>query len=302
MKLLVVGHFCFDVFHLADGAEEEHHAGIFTAVAALAELLGESDVVTPVFGVNRVDYQGILDRLQQFPNVDSSGIFKLDEPTNRVHIYANNEQDRIVCSKDIARPIPYEKIRRHLSVDGVLINMVSGFDIALETLDHIRLAIRSHNIPLHFDYHNLTLGVREGHERFRRPIEDWRRWAFMDDTIQLNEEEINGLTVERSSEKQTVGHLLTLGVKGVLVTRKERGATLFYDQHKKVLRKDFDGIEAPGSDIGRGDTFGSAFLFQYVRGKDMIAAADFANRFAAGTTGSNGTDRSKTLRNAKVLA
>jgi sugar/nucleoside kinase (ribokinase family) len=258
--------------------------------------------VTPVFGVNRVDYQGIFDRLQQFPNVDSSGIFKLDEPTNRVHIYANNEQDRIVCSKDIARPIPYEKIRRHLSVDGVLINMVSGFDIALETLDHIRLAIRSHNIPLHFDYHNLTLGVREGHERFRRPIEDWRRWAFMDDTIQLNEEEINGLTVERSSEKQTVGHLLTLGVKGVLVTRKERGATLFYDQHKKVLRKDFDGIEAPGGDIGRGDTFGSAFLFQYVRGKDMIAAADFANRFAAGTTGSNGTDRSKTLRNAKVLA
>jgi sugar/nucleoside kinase (ribokinase family) len=282
MKFLVVGHFCFDVLHPGDGTEVERYGGIYNAVAALATLVEQSDAVSPVFGVNRGDYQRVVEHLHEIPNVDTSGIFKFEEPTNRVHVYLN-KQEQVVCSKDIARPIPYEKIRRHLSVDGVLVNMVSGFDITLETLDHIRLAIRSHNIPLHFDYHNLTLGVNEHHERFRRPLDDWRRWAFMDDTVQLNEEEIGGLTVERSSEKQTVGHLLTLGVKGVVVTRGEGGATLYYDEHKKVIRKDVDGIksESSGSHSGSGDMFGAAFLFKYLKGKDLQAAAEFANGFAA---------------------
>ncbi|MBM2840984.1 MAG: PfkB protein, partial [Bacteroidetes bacterium] len=118
----------------------------------------------------------------------------------------------------------------------------------------------SHDIPIHFDYHSLTLGVKANHERFRRPIEDWRLWAFMVDTVQLNEEEIGGLSVERLTEKQTAGHLLTLSVKGAVVTKGVQGVTLYYNDHKKVIEKNVAGIklENPRDATGCGDVFGAA--------------------------------------------
>ena len=304
MKLLAVGHLCLDVIHPVEGPEVESYGGIYYTVATLASLLGSSDIVTPVFGVNRNDYQPLIDHLKRFPNIDSSGIFKFDAPTNKVHLYYKDHQNRVECSRDIAMPIPYQKIRRYLSVDGVLINMISGFDITVDTLDHIRLAIRSHDIPLHFDYHSLTLGVKENHERFRRPIEDWRRWAFMDDVVQLNQEEIDGLTMEHLTEKQTAGHLLTLGVKGVVVTKGGRGATLYRNEHKKVIQQDYDGIEMerPRDATGCGDVFGAALLMRYARTRDLRSATDFANRIAAAKTQQIGVEGLKELGDSFVPA
>lgn len=302
MNFLVVGHLCLDVIHPATGNEVQSYGGIYYAVVTLASLLGPSDLVTPVFGVNRNDYTPLIENLKQFTNVDPSGIFKFDEQTNKVHLYYKDQQTRIECSRDIAPPIPYSRIRRYISVDGILVNMISGFDITVETLDHIRMAIRSHDIPLHFDYHSLTLGVKEDFERFRRPVEDWRRWAFMDDTVQLNEAEILGLTVDGLSERQTVGHMLTLSVKGVVVTRGAKGVTLYYSDHKKVLQKSIDGIkiELPLDTTGCGDVFGAAFHLQYVKTRDSAAAADFANRVAAAKVEGMGVNGLKALRNGLV--
>ena len=297
MKFLVIGHFCFDVIHPGEDREFESFGGIYYTVATLASLLDKTDSVIPVFGVNKSDYQALVDDLKQFPNVDTSGIFAFEEPTNRVHLYSKDAGTRTECSKDIASPIPFQKIRRNLSVDGILVNMISGSDITIDTLDRIRMAVRSRNIPIHFDYHNLTLGVNEHHERFRRPIPDWRRWVFMTDTVQLNEEEIAGLATEPLTEQQTVGHLLTLSVKGVLVTRGEYGASLFYNDHKHVIRKDLSGIIMDGGrdTNGCGDVFGAAFLCHYVRTSDLLASAEFANRIAALKVLLQGTDQLRGL-------
>ena len=304
MKFLVVGHLCLDVIHPVEGPDVESYGGIYYAVAALASLCKPSDEVHPVFGVSKADYPTLMEHLRQFPNVDTAGIYKFDEPTNRVHLYYKDHQNRIECSKDISRPIPFEKIQKHLSVDGILINMISGFDLAIDTLDNIRLAVRSHDVPIHFDYHSLTLGLRADNERFRRPLEDWRRWAFMVDTVQLNEEEITGLSLERLTEKQTAGHLLTLSVRGVVVTRGDRGATLYYNEHKKILQKDFEGIrlENPRDATGCGDVFGGAFLLQYAKSRDPFAATEFANRIAAAKVQQIGVGELKKLREAVISA
>jgi sugar/nucleoside kinase (ribokinase family) len=302
MKLLVVGHLCLDVIHPVEGPEVQSYGGITHAVATLASLAGKADTVVPVFGVHRGDYGDLMEHLAQFPNVETGGIFKTDEPTNTVHLYYKDRTTRVECSKNIARPIPYEKIRRHLSVDGILVNMISGFDIDLETLDHIRMAVRGHDIPIHFDYHSLTLGVRENAERFRRPVVDWRRWAFMTDTIQMNEEEMSGLTVERSTEARTVGHLLTLSVKGVVVTRGERGATLYTSDRKHVVRREIPGIQIePVVDpTGCGDIFGAAFFLHYVRTSDMAGAAAYANGIAAATVRSSGIQSLQALKDVTI--
>jgi sugar/nucleoside kinase (ribokinase family) len=302
MKFLVVGHLCLDVIHPVEGPEVESYGGIYYSVGTLAALTDKSDRVVPVFGVNENEYQALIDHLSQFPNVDTSGIFRFDEPTNRVHLYYRDSQTRRECSRDVAKPIPYKKIRPHLSVDGILVNMISGFDVEVETLDLMRMAIRSENIPVHFDYHSLTLGINGKHERFLQPLQNWRRWAFMMDTVQLNEEEIAGLSVEKLTEQQVVHHLLTLAVKGVVVTRGERGASLFYNAQKHVVRKDVAGIDAESTQdtTGCGDVFGAAFLYRYVKTKDLMGSSEFANHVAASKVHRVGSDQLGALRDSLI--
>lgn len=298
MKFLVIGHLCRDFIHPVDEPEIQSYGGIYYSVATLASLLGENDRVIPIFGVNRNDYSPLIRHLEQFSNVDTSGIFQFDEPTNNVHLFYQTKETRIECSKDIAKPIPFENIRNFLKVDGILVNMISGFDVTVNTVDEIRMAVREKNVPIHFDFHSLTLGVKQNHERFRRPVVDWRRWVFMTDTVQLNEDEIAGLSIEQLTEQQTVGHLLALSVKGLVVTRGERGASLFFNDHKKVTRRDIDGlkVERQRDATGCGDVFGAAFHLHYVKTNDLLAAATFANTVAAAKATLNGSENIRELR------
>jgi hypothetical protein len=276
MKMLIIGHLSMDVFHTSDGAEREEAGGILRALATLSSLAGRGDAFTPVAGAGRKELAGMRERLDALPGVQSDGLFGQDTPVHRVHYYYQNEQDFVECTRDLAPPIPFSRIKPNLDVHGILINMVSGMDITLDTLDEIRMAVRHENIPVHLDMHGLTLGVNDRHERFRRPLPDWRRWAFMIDTIQMNEEEIAGLTVEGMDEERTVGHILMLGVKGVLVTRGDRGVSVFMSEQKRVVRTDLPApAAAPGlPTTGRGDMFGAAFLYHYIKNHNILAAAE----------------------------
>ncbi len=302
MKILVIGHLCLDAIHPAEGKEIEGYGGIYYTLGTLAALTGEQDTIFPVFGVNKNDYGPLLENLARYPRVNTAGIFAFDSPTNRVHLLYKNQDSRIECSKDIAEPIPFERIRRHLGVDGILINMISGRDITLETLDQIRMAVRSQKIPIHLDLHSLTLGINAQHERFRRPLSDWRRWGFMVDIVQMNEEEIGGLTAEHLPEQQTAGHLLTLGIRAVVVTRGARGATVYFNEHKRLGRQEVEGITVARlhDATGCGDVFGAAFHYHYVRTRDPLASAHVANRIAATKAGMSGSDRLDALRQAYV--
>ena len=298
MKFLVLGHLCLDVIHPTAGPEIQGFGGIYYAATTMAVLAERSDHIIPVFGVNREDHGPLLQDLARFPAIDTSGIYVFDHPTNQVHLFYRDGGARTECSKHIAEPIPFERIRPHLPVDGILVNMISGFDLTLETLDQIRMMVRPHGIPIHLDFHSLTLGVRANHERFRRPLDNWRRWAFMTETVQLNEEEIAGLSRDTMTEQQTVGHLLTLGVRGVVVTRGERGASVFTNEKKKVVRQDIPGIRVDRAvdATGCGDVFGAVFLQQYLRTKDMHAAAVTANGAAATKARLAGVDRITELK------
>jgi len=304
MRFLVLGHLCLDVIHPLEGPEIRSFGGIYYSSTAMAVLADRSDRIIPVFGVSRDDHGPLLNDLARFPAIDPSGIYVFAAPTNQVHLFYRNGGARTECSKHIAEPIPFERIRPHLSVDGILVNMISGFDLTLETLDQIRMSIRPHGIPVHLDYHSLTLGVGANHERFRRPVDDWRRWAFMTDTVQLNEEEIAGLSRDSMTEQQTVGHLLTLGVRGVLVTRGERGVSVFTNEKKTVVRHDIPGIrvERAVDATGCGDVFGAVFLQQYVRTRDIHAATVAANRAAAAKARLAGADRITELKSDPAAA
>jgi len=290
MKLLVLGHLCVDAVHRGGTPVRERWGGVANALAALGAMAAPADTIIPVCGVGPAEREAFMSWLGRFGAVDPSGVFPLEGPTNRIDVYDRPGGGAVACAQSVASPVPFERIRKYLTADGILVNMASGADIALETLDQIRMEIRPRETPVHFDYHNLTTGISPERERVRRPLEDWRRWAFMLQSVQMNEEEAAGLTVDRLSEEQLTGHLLTLGTGGVVITRGERGATLFANEHKTITRHDIPCAPAGRADtvFGLGDVFGAAFLYRFVAARDMVRAAEFAVQTA--TAAAQGPD------------
>jgi sugar/nucleoside kinase (ribokinase family) len=291
MKFLIIGHCCIDVVHQEDGHELEQPGGLFRTAYMLSKLVGKNSTVVPVCGIAREDFPRMSALFADLPGICTDALYKIDAPTNRVHVFHSSNGASIVCSKDIAPPIPFERLRRHLRSDAVLVNMFSGFDLTLETLDVIRMEARDEKIPIHFDFHNLTLGVNGQGERFRRPVEEWRRWSFMMETVQLNEEEMKGLSSEPMSEEQLAGHMFTLGVKGILVTRGQQGLTVMSDDHKRTVRKEINGtrILAKAPLAGCGDMFGAAFMYHYAKSQDIAASANEAVKSLGSCFNDSGT-------------
>ena len=287
MIITAIGHLCKDVIHYPNEKEtpQEFFGGIMYTLLTLANIMSDRDRIQPVFGVGQADYEQLMERIAQYKNIDPSGIFKIKGPTNQIHLFFNKGANATIeCSKHISPPIPFSRIKSYLDGDAVLINMISGSDITLETLDFIRMEIREHGIPVHFDFHSLTLGIDQEFKRFRRPLTDWRRWCFMLNSIQMNEEEALGLSSERYDEQALINQLMTLMVETLIITRGDKGATVItQDIHKKLTRKDIKGTAfgKTADATGCGDMFGAAFLYQYLKCKDRFIAAEYANKIGA---------------------
>ena len=303
MKITVIGHLCLDVILHPDGTETQSYGGIFFAVAALANLMGPKDTVAPVFGVGKGDYDALIERLKSYPNVDRSGIYSLNGPSNRVRLVYLNTSERTECSKDISEPIPYKRIRPHLDADMILVNMISGFDITLDTFEEIRMGVREEHIPIYLDVHSLTLGVKDDDTRFHRPVELWRRWLFMIHAAQLNEEEAAILTTDRLDDNSLAKHTLALNTSALLITRGERGCTAFVDEHKHMRRVDVPGIKIANAPdpTGCGDVFGAAYCAHYAKTKELESSARFANKVAALNAGLAGSEDIDTISSFRLV-
>jgi sugar/nucleoside kinase (ribokinase family) len=165
----------------------------------------------------------------------------------------------------------------------VLINLISGKDITLETLDEIRMSVREQKTPLYIDLHSLTLGIRDDNTRYRRPVEEWRRWLFMLHAVQMNEGEAHGLTPDRLDEDNLAKHVLALNTAAMFITRGRNGVTAFVDIHKQIQRTDVPGVPSTNTldPTGCGDVFAAAYCAHYMTTRNVLESVQFANRVAA---------------------
>lgn len=283
MTITVIGHLCLDVIHHPDGKETRSYGGIYFSLATLANLLPSQDTILPVFGVGKEEYEQFLEHLKLYPNVDISGIYKFAGPTNQVHLLYNDSAERVECSRFIADPIAIKRIRPYLKTNMLLINMISGFDITLETLDEIRMETRDHHTPIYMDIHSLTLGINENFTRFLRPVDAWRRWLFMLHTAQMNEQEAHTLSSEKLDEVNLANQTLALNTKSMIITRGKRGCTAFIDEHKHAQRFDIPGMQPELSvdPTGCGDVFAAAYCAHFMKTNDISNSVRFANQVAA---------------------
>ena len=261
MKLLVIGHSVLD-FIISDKEQKISAGGIFYSISALNHLTSIDD---EIYLCSQYDDETYTHFKSEFEKVNKK-YFQKVEKIPRVHLY---------LQKDKERHEAYENITNNLSLNfsdlnsfnGILINMITGFDITLDQL----LQIRSDYSGLIFiDIHTLSRGLNEDYKREFRLIPDFQIWAKSLDIIQVNQNELYTLS-HKKIEMEIVQEFFSFGVKIICVTKGELGARVYYKNENEIAsffvaaRK----INNPNV-IGCGDVFGASFFYSYIRNKNVI--------------------------------
>ncbi|HET9136985.1 MAG TPA: carbohydrate kinase family protein [Candidatus Kapabacteria bacterium] len=189
-----------------------------------------------------------------------------DARSNRVKLVYKNETERLEFCANILPELTPEHFPIELlaSLDGIFINMISGFDISLDTLKHIRKNTKAY---IHLDVHAMILGeLSDTPEKPRlvRGVKQWREWLSNVDSVQMNEMEADWLAVpELASEIDLVREARTIyketgSPKNIIITRAERGATCFDFTSDKIWNKVPVKREILNT-TGSGDVFGAVY-------------------------------------------
>lgn len=267
MKILIIGSSVVDKILNKNGYRISA-GGIYHSVLKLSEIKNSDDVISLCTLVDKKNFhlfEKIFENCNEkfFTEVNEISNVTLDESNccHRKEIYFNEVFSLKVDNIDFS------------SFDGILINMITGYEIDVDTLKKIRNKTKS---LIYFDVHTLSRKSDKPGLREFQVIKNFESWALCLDIIQVNEFELNSL-FDIKDEFKVAEKLFSLGVKILIVTKSEKGATIFFKKngemnfyHKKA-RKIID-VET----IGCGDYFGSSFFYKYLITKDEIISLNFA--------------------------
>lgn len=191
---------------------------------------------------------------------------RTEELSNRVQLVYYDDTHRTEHCPHILPSLTQEHLPQPLleSLDGLFINMISGFDISLDTMRYIRTNTKAY---IHLDIHALVLGELSTDPAAPRAlcgVKDWQEWMTACDSVQLNEVESDWLGApEITSEVALLRETKALYKQhgspvAVIVTRGERGATLFDFAKEKIWNKTPELVEIRNT-TGSGDVFGGVF-------------------------------------------
>ena len=322
MKFGVIGEPCIDFIHRG-GKESRSLGGILYSAVSLA-VIASGDEVYPIMNLGSDEYDNIISFLGKFPNIKTDFIYKAEHKTRVVNLYykgldvefdcpetgKRKTYDREENSTEPTLPVEYDWIKPALiMLDGMLINMVSGVDVTIDTMQKIRKNFGGY---MHLDIHNVVMQTDKQGGRTQSSINNWEAWCKSSDTLQMNESELHVLTPEKLGEYEFAERVLTAGDenfgKALVVTRGKSGVSMFHKIKKKVMgevyfeidKSDLSAIESNHfiDSTGCGDVFASSFFYRCIsKGKhDYKASLNFANRMAGVKTKIKGVEELQKLK------
>ena len=271
MNFLVIGHSVVDEIF-----EKEYHTvkpgGIYYTILSLLSLVESEDKIflcTDIAEDNSELFGFVYDQ------VENKFIRKV-KSIPCVKLVINEHGERKETYTELAENLILPKGNLKF-FDGVLINMITGYDVSLHQLNELRKIFVG---MIYFDVHTLSRGVDKNLERNFKRIKNFNLWAESIDILQANESELQTLS-DKSKEIEIVEELLLSGIKQVLVTRSERGATVYFMDNYSVKRVDKTALQVePINKVGCGDVFGAAYFYNYIKNENVDLALLNANTYA----------------------
>lgn len=276
MKILVIGHSVEDHIHQID-EEKIKPGGIYYSVLGLSKIISPEDkihLVTALQKSNEYLFSDVYDK------INKNNISWVEE-IPKVHLIIHDSKERTECYENVSKNlyIDYSILK---SFDGILINMITGFDITLEQLQEVR---KHFSGLIYLDVHSLSRGFDESKTRVLRQIPEFNKWTSLVDIIQTNELEAKTLFYYQD-ESQIAAEILKQGSRFLIVTKGDAGARIYFKRNDEV-----ESVFVPAEKIhtlnkvGCGDIFGGVFLYTYLKTNNFYKSLTAAN-IAAGKSAS----------------
>ncbi|MCU7494905.1 MAG: carbohydrate kinase family protein [Ignavibacteria bacterium] len=277
MKLLAIGHSVEDHIHIK-GMEEVKPGGIFYSVIGLKSFLEEKDELFLLTSMEH-EAEGLFSFLYDGLRKD---FFQYRGRIPRVNLYIPDNAERCENYENLAENLGIGALKELNSFDGILVNMITGFDLSLEDLKTLR---KSYSGIIYLDVHTLSRGLDENNQRLFRLIPDAMEWISQADIVQVNESELHTLSV-KEGEAEIAREALKNGLKCLVVTKGELGSKIYTIENGELKSYFQSAIKIDCvNKVGCGDIFGAAFFISYLKKRSLSESARFANAAAGVTAG-----------------
>jgi len=297
----VIGSFVWDVIHGRDPrhAPVEEWGGITYALSAFDAALADGWEMVPLARVGADLHPRAVEFLRTLRRVavDAEPI-AVPHANNRVELrYVSAERRSEVLSGGVP-PWPWLGLRPLLrDLDALYINLISGFELELETAQLIRQHFSG---PIYCDLHSLTLAVQPDGLRTPQPLPNAAQWMACCDVVQLNEDEMammapDPMALSAMALSQQVRLLLvTLGARGVVyvaspgferladVSRAGSGTSAAGAVRTALVPAAPLNVKGgDGDPTGCGDVFGATVFSRLLAGDTFSIALSHAVKAAA---------------------
>jgi pfkB family carbohydrate kinase len=309
----VIGSFVWDVIHGRDprSAPVEEWGGITYALSAFDAALSPEWSVVPLARVGEDLQPQARDYLRTLRRVapDAQPI-AVPYPNNRVELRYHSDERRSEVLTGGVPPWPWLGLKPLLhDLDALYLNLISGFELELETAQLIRQHFRG---PIYLDVHSLTLALQPDGLRTLQPLPNATQWLACADVVQMNEDELamiapDPMALAATALAQQVSALVvTLGARGVVyftapgfdrlddLQRRGAGTSVLGAIRTALVHAERADVKgATGDPTGCGDVFGATLFSRLLCGDTFTDALPSAVRAAA---------RNVTYRGARGLA
>jgi len=285
MKLLVIGHSVEDHI-MSDQKEIIKSGGIYYSVSALTSIAPGDEIFLCTFA-EKENYSLFAD---VYDKCASDFIHFIDSiPKVSLTIHGHKERDERYNNVVRNLDLPYDRLKEF---DGILINMITGFDIELDQLKKIR---QNYTGIIYLDVHTLSRGLgHHGHRGFRK-IDHFNEWAECIDIIQVNDLEAKTITPYDEEEKIAM-EIFSKGAKQLIITKGELGAKLYYLRNGELNFIFQSAVKTKaGNKIGLGDVFGAAYFYNYIKSGNSFSSLDIAVNASGLAAGIDGLSKLKSL-------
>jgi hypothetical protein len=301
VRLGVIGTFVWDVIHGRDprNAPVEEWGGISYSLAGLDAALPADWEIVPIIKVG----EDLVDRANQFFRgldhaAEDAALIAVPHPNNRVELRYHNDERR---SEFLTGGVPgwnwlgLKPALDMAQVDALYINLLSGWELDLETAQLLRRHFRG---PMYVDLHMLVMAVQADGLRTPRALPNVREWCACFDIIQVNEDEMSMMAPDSMALAATA---LDAGARCLVVTLGKRGAVYFaapdFERLEDLSRPRVLGatvgplrtalvaaehvIEDAPDPTGCGDVWGATYYSRLLAGDTFLDAIRAAHRAAA---------------------
>lgn len=270
MKILLIGHSIIDHFEEL-GSEISKPGGLFYTSLGILSSKSSDDKIFLLTSWNKKSFH-LFEHVYSKCNLKFSAEYD-DMP--EVYLKSFGEGEREETYKNLSVQLSIEQLQEWNQFYGILINMITGFDLSIEQLGTIRKNYRG---IIYFDVHTLSRGVDPNMKRIFRPIPEIEKWLTNIDILQCNENELHTI-IQNENEAICAERILSGGPKILIVTKSSNGATAYFKElsETKSVTVVAEKIEEKNK-IGCGDIFGAVFFYSYISTRNVSYSLMTANK------------------------